>query len=157
MIYVLALLIGVVAGLRAITPLAALAIGGALGWIYLEGTTFQFLLHPITMWIFIALAAVEIANDKLPRTPSRTVPMQFGVRVIAGAFAGACLAVLPTGETFTYLILGAIAGAIGAVIGTLGGARMRATLARSLRTDTPAALIEDAIAIIAALALVYLA
>jgi len=157
MIYVFAILIGVVAGLRALTPIAALAIGGALGWIYLEGTTFAFLLSPIALWIFIALAAVEIVNDKLPRTPSRTVPPQFGVRILAGAFAGAVLAVVPTGETVTALIIGAIAGAVGAVIGTLGGARLRAALARSIGNDTPAALIEDAIAIVAALLIVYLA
>ena len=114
MIYVLAILIGVVAGLRAITPIAALAIGGALGWIYLEGTTFAFLLSPVALWLFVAIAAGEIVNDKLPRTPSRTVPM-------------------------------------------LGGARMRALLARSYGQDGPAALTEDAIAIVAALLIVYLA
>ena len=157
MIYVLAILIGVVAGLRAITPIAALAIGGALGWIYLEGTTFAFLLSPIALWLFVAIAAGEIVNDKLPRTPSRTVPMQFGVRVLAGIFSGACLAIVPTGETVTFLVVGGLLGAIGAIIGTLGGARMRALLARSYGQDGPAALTEDAIAIVAALLIVYLA
>lgn len=157
MIYVLAILIGVTAGLRAVTPLAALAIGGAAGWIYLEGTTFEFLLYPIALWIFIALAVVEMVNDKLPRTPSRTVPMQFGVRILAGIFAGACLAVVPSGETITDLILGGIAGAVGAVIGTLGGARLRSGLAKSFGGDMPAALTEDVIAIGAALLIVYLA
>lgn len=157
MIYILALLIGVVAGLRALTPLAALSIGGALGWIYLEGTSFAFLLSPIALWIFLALAAAEIVNDKLPRTPSRKVPPQFAVRVLAGAFAGACLAVVPSGENLTYLILGAIVGAVGAVVGTLGGSSIRGALARSFGNDTPAALIEDAVAIVAALLIVYLA
>lgn len=157
MIYVLAILIGVVAGLRAVTPIAALAIGGALGWIYLEGTTFAFLLLPIVMWLFIALAAAEIVNDKLPHTPSRKTPPQFGVRILAGIFAGACLAVVPNGENLTYLIVGGVAGAIGAIIGTLGGAAMRGTLARSFGSDLPAALTEDVIAVAAALLLVYLA
>lgn len=156
MIYVLAILIGVVAGLRAVTPIAALAIGGAFGWIYLEGA-FAFLLSPIALWLFIALAAAEIANDKLPRTPSRKTPPQFGVRILAGIFAGACLAVLPNGENLTYLIVGGIAGGIGAVIGTLGGASLRATLARAFGRDLPAALTEDVIAIVAALLIVYLA
>ncbi|KRA40274.1 hypothetical protein [Devosia sp. Root635] len=157
MIYGLAILIGVVAGLRAITPIAALAIGGALGWIYLEGTTFAFLLSPIALWLFIAIAIGEIVNDKLARTPSRKVPMQFGVRILAGMFAGAVLAVVPTGETVTALIIGAIAGAVGAVVGTLVGATLRTELARTFRADMPAALVEDAIAIVAALAIVYLA
>ena len=157
MIYVLALLIGIVAGLRAVTPIAALTIGGALGWIYLEGTTFAFLLAPIALWLFIAFAAAEIVNDKLPRTPSRKTPPQFGVRILAGLFAGACLAVVPNGESLTYLIAGGIAGAVGAVIGTLGGASLRATLGRAFGRDLPAALTEDVVAIIGALLIVYLA
>jgi uncharacterized membrane protein len=157
MIYVLAILIGVVAGLRAVTPIAALALGASLGWIYLEGTTFAFLLSPIALWVFIAAAAVEIVNDKLPRTPSRTIPVQFGVRILAGIFGGACLAVVPNGENLTYLLLGGIAGGVGAVIGTLGGARLRSAMAKSFGDDMPAALTEDAIAIVAAVLIVYLA
>jgi uncharacterized membrane protein len=42
---------------------------------------------------------------------------------------------------------GAIAGVIGAVIGTLGGAEARARLAAAFRQDRPAALIEDLVAI----------
>lgn len=157
MIYVLAILIGVVAGLRAITPIGALAIGAAFGWIYLEGTTFAFLLSPLALWLFIALAAAEIVNDKLPRTPSRKVPLQFGVRIVAGIFAGACLAIVPNGENLTYLIVGGIAGAVGAIIGTFGGAGLRSRLARAFGSDLPAALVEDVVAIAAALLLVYLA
>lgn len=156
MIYVLAILIGVVSGLRAVTPMAALAIGGALGWIYLEGTTFEFLLYPIALWVLLAVAGGEIVNDKLPRTPSRTVPVQFGGRIVSGVFCGACLAVVPMGETITQLLIGGILGAIGAVGGTLMGANLRSDFARRFG-DMPAALTEDAIAIVAALLLVYLA
>jgi uncharacterized membrane protein len=48
-------------------------------------------------------------------------------------------------------IAGAILGAIGAVVGTLGGANLRAQLATRFNGDRPAALIEDAIAIIGAI------
>jgi uncharacterized membrane protein len=41
-------------------------------------------------------------------------------------------------------------GFAGAVIGTLGGAWMRASLAAAFGHDTPAALLEDAVAIIVA-------
>jgi uncharacterized membrane protein len=41
----------------------------------------------------------------------------------------------------------AVAGLIGAVIGTLGGASIRGTLARALGRDLPAALIEDVVAV----------
>jgi len=45
------------------------------------------------------------------------------------------------------LIPGAIAGAVGAVAGTLGGYEFRRRLAKSIGKDLPAALIEDAIAV----------
>lgn len=157
MIYALAILIGGVAGLRAVTPIAALAIGAALGWIYLEGTTFAFLLSPIALWLFIALAAAEIVNDKLPHTPSRKTPPQFAVRILSGIFVGACLAIVPNGETLTGLIVGGVAGGVGAIIGTLGGAALRSSLARAYGRDLPAALTEDVIAVVAALLLVSLA
>lgn len=156
-IYLLALLIGVVAGLRALTAPAAVAIGAVLAWIYFEGTTFAFMASPIALAIFIALAVAELISDKLPRTPSRLVPPQFALRVLAGAFAGAVLAVAPTGQTITAIVLGLLAGGVGAVIGTLGGARLRAVLARALGADRPAALTEDALAILGGLLIVYLA
>lgn len=156
MIYILALLIGVVAGLRGATPLAALAIGAALGWITLDGSIFAVVAHPLALWLLIALAAVELVSDKLPRTPSRLEPTQFAVRVVAGILAGAILFAVP-GNTALTAVVGAILGGVGAVAGTLGGARLRAALARSFGRDLPAALVEDILAIAAALLIVYLA
>jgi len=40
-----------------------------------------------------------------------------------------------------------VAGLIGAVIGTLGGASARGALARAIGRDLPAALIEDVVAV----------
>jgi uncharacterized membrane protein len=54
------------------------------------------------------------------------------------------------------LLAGLIVGAIGAVIGTLGGRAFRARLAAHFRRDPPAALIEDAVAIGLALLVVLL-
>jgi len=53
-----------------------------------------------------------------------------------------------------WLIVGGIAGIVGAVIGTLGGYAARAKLAAALRNDMPAAFIEDAVAILAAIVIV---
>ena len=50
-----------------------------------------------------------------------------------------------------------VAGVVGAVIGTLGGAAVRAKLAQAFGRDLPAALIEDAVAIGGALAIVSMA
>jgi uncharacterized membrane protein len=75
-------------------------------------------------------------------TPSRKVPPQFGARIVAGGFSGAVI-----GLAGGAWIVGAILGVIGAVIGTLGGAELRGRLAKALKRDTPAALVEDVIAL----------
>ena len=46
------------------------------------------------------------------------------------------------------LALGLIAGAVGAVVGTLGGAAARAKLAALFGKDLPAALVEDLVGIL---------
>ena len=74
MLYVLALLIGVVAGLRAMTAPAAVAWGAYLGWLPLAGTWAGFMGHWIAVAIFTVLALVELVTDQLPSTPSRKVP-----------------------------------------------------------------------------------
>jgi uncharacterized membrane protein len=45
------------------------------------------------------------------------------------------------------MIIGLVAGIIGAVAGTFGGAKTRSLLARAFGRDLPAALLEDAVAI----------
>ncbi len=52
------------------------------------------------------------------------------------------------------LVLGLVAGAVGAVAGTLGGAAARTKLAEVFGKDLPAALLEDAVAIILAIVVV---
>ncbi|MEO8685319.1 MAG: DUF4126 domain-containing protein, partial [Devosia sp.] len=98
--------------------------------------------------ILAILAIVELVGDQLPSTPSRKVPMQFGARVVMGAIAGALL--MPANW-----IVGSIIGAIGAVLGTLGGAEVRSMLAKALGRDLFAALIEDIVAVVAALLIVH--
>ena len=143
MLYVLAFLIGVVAGLRAMTAPAAVCWAARLGWLKLQGTPLAFLGHAVTPWIFTIAAIGELINDKLPKTPSRKVPPQFIARVVMGALCGAAI-----GATAGALAGGLIVGAIGAVVGTLGGAELRGRLVRaSGGKDLPIALLEDAIAI----------
>lgn len=141
-LYLFALLIGVVAGLRALTAPAAVAWGVHLGLVPLQGTPLAWLGGPVAVGVFTLLAAVELVGDQLPKTPSRKVPVQFGTRILTGAFCGAAIGML--GGAW---IGGGIAGAIGAVIGTLGGADVRARLAKAFGKDLPAALIEDVVAI----------
>ncbi|HEY4202683.1 MAG TPA: DUF4126 family protein [Devosiaceae bacterium] len=150
MFFVLALLLGITAGLRAATPLAAVSIGAYLGWIDLSGTWAAFIGHIVTAVILGILAVLELIGDQLPSTPSRKAPMQFAGRVVTGAIAGLVLG-LPSGNAIAGLIL----GAVGAVIGTLGGYEARRWLASAFGRDLPAALIEDIIAIVVAFWVVY--
>lgn len=150
MLYVLAILIGIAAGLRAVTPIAAISWGAYLGWIDLSATPLAFLGNIIAVIIITLLAIAELFSDQLPNTPSRKVPVQFGTRIVLGGLAGAML--MPGSW-----IIGAILGAIGAVLGTLGGAELRARLAKAFGRDLPAALVEDVLAVVLALVVVYLA
>jgi uncharacterized membrane protein len=145
----LALLIGVVAGLRAITAPAAVAWAAYLGWLPLAGTPLAFLGNIAAPLVLTVLALGELVGDQLPKTPSRKVPVQFATRILMGAISGAAIAA-PSGQ----LWIGAGAGIVGAVIGTLGGAAARARLARAFGRDFPAALLEDLIAIGAVLLIV---
>ena len=70
-VYVLAFLIGVIAGLRALTAPAVVSWAARLGWIHLENTGLAFLGAAITPYIASLLALGEIINDKMPKTPSR--------------------------------------------------------------------------------------
>ncbi|MDB5633230.1 MAG: putative transrane protein [Tardiphaga sp.] len=150
MIYVLGLLMGVIAGLRALTPAAAVSWAAYLGLLNVAGSWLSFLGSIWTAIILTVLAIGELVTDQLPSTPSRKIPMQFGARVLIGAVAGIAIA----GPA--NWLLGALAGIVGAVIGTLGGASVRSQLAANFGKDAPAAFIEDAVAIIGA-ALIVLA
>lgn len=150
--YVLASLIGVVAGLRAMTVPAAVSWAARLGLLNLEGTWLAFLGYAWTPWILTLLALGELVTDQLPSTRSRTVPVQFGGRLVTGALAGAAL-VASAGNWAG----GAAVGALGAAAGTLGGSAARAKLAEAFGRDRPAAFLEDIVAIVAAIAIVSVA
>lgn len=142
MLYLLALLIGVVAGLRAMTAPAAISLAAHYGLLDLGGTWLAWLGFKFTPWIFLVLALGELITDQLPSTPSRKVPVQFATRMIMGSITGGAI-----GVAASALWAGVIVGAIGAVIGTLGGAAARGKTAAAFGKDRPAALIEDAVAI----------
>jgi uncharacterized membrane protein len=147
-----AILLGIVAGLRAMTAPAVVSWAAYLGWINVSGTTFAFMGFSWTPWIFTLLAIAEIVNDKLPTTPSRKVPPQFIARVVMGALAGATLGAAIGGAG---LVIGLIAGVVGAVIGTYGGAAVRGRLAGMFGRDLPAALVEDVVAVAGGLLVVW--
>ena len=110
-IYLLALLIGVVAGLRAMTAPAAVSWAAYLGWLDLNGTWFAFFHSTLARWLLTVLAVVELVTDQLPSTPSRTVPVSFGARIISGAVSGGAV-----GAAAGALPGGVVAGIVGAIV-----------------------------------------
>lgn len=141
-VFLLSLLIGIVAGLRSMLAPAAVSWAARLGWLDLVPTSLAFLGYAFTPWILTAFALGELVADQLPTTPSRTIPVSFGARILTGGFSGAAI-----GAASGALGIGAIGGMLGGVIGTLGGYAFRARLAAAFGRDRPAALIEDAVAI----------
>jgi uncharacterized membrane protein len=151
LVLLLALLIGVVAGLRAFTAPAVVAWAAMLHWINLDGTWAAWMGHWGTVAVLTVLAVAELVSDKMPTLPSRKSAPQFLVRIATGAFAGA---VLGTAWGYRWGSLGA--GMIGAVLGTIGGYAARTSLvAANGGRDRPVALGEDVVAVIAGVAVAY--
>lgn len=145
----LALLIGAVAGSRTLIAPAAVSWAAYGGWLDVSGSWLFFLGHPVSPWVFTAMAVVELVVDKLPTTPSRKLPFPFASRIAGGAIAGAAI-----GTNAGFWIGGLVAGGIGAVVGTLVGYAARTRMAAAFGRDRPAALLEDAVALVAALLIV---
>jgi uncharacterized membrane protein len=144
LVLALALGIGVIAGLRALTAPATVSWAAHLGWIQLAGSHLSWMSSIITVAIFTLAAIGEIVNDKLPKTPPRTAPPSIVIRMVMGAFAAATL----SAGTGGALWIGVLLGAIGALIGTFGGYYVRTGVVKALHSpDWPIALIEDAVAI----------
>jgi uncharacterized membrane protein len=151
-LYLAALILGIVAGLRAATALAAVAWAAYFGALALAGTWAEFLGNIATVIVLSLIAVGEYVGDKLPTTPNRKNTGPFASRIIVGAAVGLVLGLPAGAETVT-----AILGGIGAVIGTLGGYATRRRLALTLGRDLPAALIEDVVAIVVGLLAAFFA
>jgi uncharacterized membrane protein len=151
MIFLLAFVLGFVAGLRSMTAPALVAWAARLGWLQLEGTPLSFLGIPWVTYLLTLFMVAELVADKLPRTPARTMVGPFLARILLGGLAGAALAV----GSGTSLALGAVVGGLGAIAGTLGGYRARTGLVKALGVpDVVVALAEDCVAVGGALLVV---
>src|SRR5688572_17859279 len=133
MTLLLAFLIGLFAGLRSLTPPAAVAWAVYLGWLRLA--------RPLSL---IGSLPAVIIVDKLPNTPNRTAPLGLIARIVTGGFTGACVS-LGGGQS---AFVGAGLGLLGGIVGCFAGYQARTRLVRSLRMpDFNVALLEDLIAI----------
>ena len=120
--------IGVVSGLRTFTGLAALALS-----------------RGISVWsVLLSIGALgEYVADAQPWIPSRTALPSIVIRPLSGAIAGWFMVSLhPAG----WPPGGAIAGIIGALLGTYGGHAARLAAIKAIGA-IPAAVAEDVVAI----------
>src|SRR5215470_538849 len=143
-------LIGLLTGLRSLTPAAAIAWAAYLGWLHLP-RPLAWMGTLTAVAIFSALALFELINDKRPTTPARTAPSGLIARVVFGAFGGACVAAA-LGDG---VAIGLALGIVGALAGTFGGYQARRGLVKAIGTrDLYIALLEDAVTIAASFFLV---
>src|ERR1700723_77515 len=145
------LLLGCLTGLRSLTPSAAVCWAAHLGWLHFAGTRLAFLDRPATLIVFTLLALVELIADKLPSTPARTAPVGLTARIVFGCLAGVALATSTGGN----LLVAAIVGIAGALVGTFAGNRIRRDLVLSAHlADFAVAIAEDMIAVAGSLLIV---
>ncbi|KQW66943.1 hypothetical protein ASE17_20055 [Phenylobacterium sp. Root77] len=116
------LLIGMVAGARSITPLAAVSEAARTGALPTDNGAPRYISHPLVAAGTKALAAGELLGDKMTSAPDRIVPAGIAARLVTGALAGAALA--PRRQAALGALLGA-GGAVAAAYLTFG-ARMAA-------------------------------
>jgi uncharacterized membrane protein len=143
-VFVIAMGIGIVGGLRSMTAPAAISWAAHLGWLHLQGSPLAFMGSTVAVAIFSLAAVGEYVVDKLPNTPSRTAPVGFIARIVVGILCGACV-YASASQPFVF---GAVFGALGAVIGTLAGYQARTRLVKGLKVkDIFVAIPEDLVAI----------
>src|SRR6201991_2191598 len=132
LVLLLALLIGIVAGLRALTPPAVVAWAALLDWLHVEGTWASWIAHPIDVGVLTVLLVIELITDQLSRTPSRKTTAQFATRLITAGFAGAVI-----GTALGYEFTALAAAVVGAFLGTIGGYEARKGLSPALAGGRP--------------------
>ncbi len=139
------LLMGLVGGQRAMTPLAAVSVAAACDWLPEDNGAPRIIAHPLVATATVFLAVAELAGDKMKTAPDRVVPVGLAARFVTSAIAGAALA--PLRQRW----LAAGLGASTAVAASYPGWRLRmAAIPRYGQTST--GLVEDAIVIASAVA-----
>lgn len=86
------LLMGLVAGQRAMTSLSALAGAAQRGTLPHDNPAARLMADPLISTGGVVMAAAEMAGDKMKTAPDRTVFLGLLARTITSGFAGATLA-----------------------------------------------------------------
>lgn len=141
-------LLGLVTGLRTMTPIAVFCWFAYLGYVPVDGTWAFWTAKLVSVVIFTLLAAGEYYGDKRASTPARTSPGPLVTRLLFGGLVGALVATALVGS----IIEGAFLGIIGALLGTFGGFHLRHySVQQTGWKDWRVAVIEDAFALTAAI------
>ena len=140
-VYLLALLIGIAAGLRAFTAVAAVSVATYAGWLVPGGWP-RLLGTPWVAGILTLLAIAEMVGDKYTAMADRLKPISFGIRMACGVAAGATI-----GSAAHMLAGGGLAGLAGAVAGALASSGVHAWFVGRLDRPLPAALVQGCAAI----------
>lgn len=130
-----AAVIGLAAGARSMTPIAALARSDHSG--------IGALSSPWGRRLTAVAALGELVADKLPSTPSRLAPAPFAGRLAAGALAGYALARGHRAPVVVPMLVAAAASAAG----SYAGAAWRSSAAQH-SLAVPAAVAEDGVAVL---------
>lgn len=141
--------LGMCTGLRTLTPIAVLCWFAYRNALHLVGWR-SFTANIVAVIIFTLMALGEYVGDKLPSTPSRTMPVGLAGRSLFGAFVGLLLAQALLLNPAAAIVLG-IAGALA---GTYLGWFVRTRTVLALKCpDWPVAIAEDCITIALSIAL----
>jgi uncharacterized membrane protein len=141
---------GVVAGLRSMTAPAIITWAARRGTLRIAGSSLLSLAVGRASSRALELALAELVADKLAFTPDRINPGPLAWRVLVGGASGAAIATAihrPAPE-------GALLGSLGAIAGAFAGYYARKA-ARRRGSGLAGALVEDAIAISIATAVVW--
>lgn len=146
------LALGAMAGMRSMT--APATISHALSnnnSTSLASSPLEFIQSPTTAKVLKGVALSEMAADKIPGMPDRTIPSILGGRILAGALVGAAAYKAKNDDMLT----GALIGSAMAVAASFGALYLRKSLGRITGLpDVVWGLVEDSLVLKSATAVV---
>jgi uncharacterized membrane protein len=147
--FIIAFLLGLVAGLEAFVAPAAVSWAAYFGHFPVTGTHFAFMGHIATPIILTLLAIAEIIYVRLPKSAdSKAFPGKLVLRIALGALSGA---VIGSSHQTNTLFDSAACGAIGAIASTFGSTVLFELFQKFLSDERRASIALNTLAVLAGL------